>query len=140
MTPELFTACASLIAALTGLVTAAGVILVAIMNKRQTQKLDVQEEKLDAVKHLVNSGMEEQLRLGMISANTLASVKRTAANIAMAKAATHKYEAHIRNATMPSRVDGTRIGEAIIELKSAAEETSVSADKTVAVVDKHAKP
>lgn len=103
------------------------------MNKRQT-------ETLDKVKHLVNSGMEEQLRVGMVSANTLASVKRTQANIAMAKAATLKYETHVKNTTASAKVDGTRIGEAIIELKSAAEETSVAADKTVAVVDKHAKP
>lgn len=91
MSPEQITALGSLVAAGTGLVTAVGVIVVALMNKYQGKKLEV-------VHQLVNSGMEEQLRIGMVSATTLANLTKSINDIALAEAAKKKYEAHILKA------------------------------------------
>lgn len=78
---------ASVISACAGLVTAIGVIVVAVMQKRQGRTQAIIHE-------LVNSSMGEQLRIGMVSARALAELTNSKHDKEMAAAAEAKYVAH----------------------------------------------
>lgn len=81
-----------------GLGTGLGILFVAFMQVYmawQARRMAVkQDAKLEVVHTLVNSGMGEQLRIGMVSARTLANLQPSSENNEMAAQAEKKYLVH----------------------------------------------
>lgn len=78
----------ALIAGLSSITTA---MIGYLMTRKRQNKRD---RTVDDIHTLVNSGMGEQLLIGMVAAKNLAYAKPTKENIALAEAAEQKYNNH----------------------------------------------
>lgn len=162
MTAEQMTGVSSIVVAVTGLVTALGVIYVAVVQKRQgTAVKEVKAElkavipvvqdtatQLGVVHKIVNSGYLEDLRIGMVAAKTLAAFSPTLENTTLAEAATKKYNEHLLSqrqleAAPPVVVRPTNseapvgtLQHAIDNVTELAQDTVESAEKTVEHAEK----
>jgi hypothetical protein len=79
------------IALIAGASAAAQSLVIAAFNYARNRKRD---RIVDDIHTLVNSGMGEQLLIGMVAAKNLAYAKPTAENIELANAAEQKYKKH----------------------------------------------
>lgn len=150
MTAEQMTGISAVVVAVTGLVTSLGVIVVAVLQKRQgTVVREVKAElkavipvvqdtatQLGVVHKIVNSGYLEDLRIGMVAARTLNALVPTLDNAALAEAATKKYNEHLLSqqvleAAVPVVIKPTNSEAPAGSLQRAVDDASEVAQDTV---------
>lgn len=73
--------------------------------RRHEKKVEAVRLVADEIHKLTNGNMGEQLKIGMIAAQTLANTKPTVANKQLAKAATEKYQSHLASEEAPKPLD-----------------------------------
>lgn len=71
------------------------------MRRNTLKKVEEVKAVAQEIHKLTNGNMGEQLKIGMIAAQTLANTKPTVANKQLAKAATEKYQSHLASEEAP---------------------------------------